>query len=186
MCKSISQGLLMSAADFGWVVDEADGSFIIPPEAQFGTTTVLHEGDFLTQLLKVTYADSEDNTRKAPSVDKYKKMAQRNVKLAKTFWWRWLYHREWGKKLLFFFFGKKRDKKSGWPSWVVKTDEERCQNMPWLFKSGSPEQTEEWIATEKIDGTSTTFTMKGYGKKREFYVCSRNVVFDKPDKKMFL
>ena len=39
------------------------------------------------------------------------------------------------------------------------------------------------FATEKIDGTSTTFTMKGFGKKREFYVCSRNVNFDTPDKK---
>jgi RNA ligase (TIGR02306 family) len=82
---------------------------------------------------------------------------------------------------MFFFFGKKKDKR-GWPAWVKKTDEERCQNMPWLFNGADQGK---WIATEKIDGTSTTFTMRGYGRKREFYICSRNVVFDKPDKKCF-
>ena len=87
--------------------------------------------------------------------------------------------RTWGKKLLFVFFGKKKDKKSEWPSWVAKTDEERIQNMPWILENKEP-----WVATEKIDGTSTTFTLKrGDGfKKDEFYICSRNVVFDKPDK----
>jgi hypothetical protein len=54
--------------------------------------------------------------------------------------------------------------------------------MPWLFNGADQGK---WIATEKIDGTSTTFTMRGYGRKREFYICSRNVVFDKPDKKCF-
>ena len=38
--------------------------------------------------------------------------------------------------------------------------------MPWIL-----EDTEPWIATEKIDGTSTTFTMKrGKKNKYEFYV----------------
>lgn len=89
--------------------------------------------------------------------------------------------RPWGRKLLFIFFGKKKDKRN-WPSWVVKTDEERIENLTHLFKDKS-----EWIATEKIDGTSTTFSVKrGHGfKKNEFFVCSRNVVFDKPDKKCF-
>ena len=40
-----------------------------------------------------------------------------------------------------------------------------------------------WLATEKIDGTSTTFTMKqAAAKKRELIVCSRNVVFNAPEK----
>lgn len=161
MCKVISQGLLMSAEDFGW--------------------KELTEGEFLTEKLGIVYAEAEDNKRKAPSADKYKKMAQRHSKLFAKQPFRWLMRRNWGKKLLFLFFGKKRDKKAEWPAWVVKTDEERCQNMPWLF----PGNDEEWIATEKIDGTSTTFTMKDFGRKRQFLVCSRNVVFDKPDKKCF-
>ena len=79
---------------------------------------------------------------------------------------------------MFFFFGKKKDKKSDWPAWVVKTNEERCQNLPQLF----PGDNTEWIATEKIDGTSTTFTIKGTGRKQQFFACSRNVVFNNPSK----
>ena len=141
----------------------------------------LNVGDFLTAELGITYADAADNKRKANSADKYKLMAQRNGKLFSKQPFRWLMRRTWGKKLLFIFFGKKKDKKNGWPAWVAKTDEERCQNMPWLF----PGTDEEYFATEKIDGTSTTFTMKGFGRKREFFICSRNVVFDKPDKNCF-
>ena len=84
---------------------------------------------------------------------------------------------------MFFFFGKKKDKKHSFPYWVVKTDEERCQNMPFLFP-GDPNT--YWYATEKIDGTSTTFTMKRKKiGKPEFLVCSRNVVFDIPNKACF-
>ena len=182
MCKVISQGLLMSPEDFGWTQDTTGQFAGDAPIIKINEKDYLIEGDFLTELLKITYADTEDNRRKANSADKYKLMAQRHGKLFAKQPFRWLMKREWGKKLLFVFFGKKRDKKHGWPAWVVKTDEERCQNMSWLFP-GNPD--EEWIATEKIDGTSTTFTMKGFGKNREFYVCSRNVVFDKPDKKCF-
>ena len=163
MCKVISQGLLMEPADFGWEIED------------------LQVGNFVTEKLGIVYAEAEDNKRKAKSADKYKLMAQRNGKLFAKQPFRWLMRRDWGKKLLFVFFGKKRDKKHGWPAWVVKTDEERCQNMPWLF----PGDLEEWIATEKVDGTSTTFTMKGFGRDRQFYICSRNVVFDKPDKQCY-
>lgn len=172
-----SQGLLMHAEDFGW--EMLDDSI-----ADDEKNLHFDEGDtrFLTEKLGITYAVAEDNSRKAGSVDKYKKMAQRNGKLFAHQPFRWLMRHEWGKKLLFVFFGKKKDKKGGWPEWVAKTDEERVQNMPWILADKS-----EWIATEKIDGTSTTFTMKR-GKRRnqyDFYICSRNVVFDKPDKQCF-
>lgn len=163
MCKRISQGLLMSFADFGWENDK------------------YKEGTFLTKELGITYYEPEDNARKSNSgVDKYKKMAQRNGKLFSKQPFRWLMKRGWGRKILFVFFGKKRDK-CGWPAWVVKTDEERVENMPYILENKDP-----WIASEKLDGTSTTFTMKRklFGRY-DFYVCSRNVVFDKPDKKCF-
>ena len=171
-----SQGLLMHAEDFGW---EMLNDSIADDEKN------LHfdEGDtrFLTEKLGVTYAVAEDNSRKAGSVDKYKKMAQRNGKLFAHQPFRWLMRHEWGKKLLFVFFGKKKDKKGGWPEWVAKTDEERIECIPYRLTNKDP-----WIATEKIDGTSTTFTMKrGKWGKNDFYICSRNVVFDKPDKKCF-
>ena len=131
--------------------------------------------------LGVTYYDPEDNVRKSPSGDKYKKMAGRHPKLFQNPVIKWIYKHKWGKKLLFVFFGHKKDKKSEWPAWVVKTDEERVQNMPWILEDKS-----EWIATEKIDGTSTTATLRKTSKKKHnFYICSRNVVFDKPDQKAF-
>ena len=179
-----SQGLLMGAEDFGWTTAERESdtcsTYIVDSEGV--AHYVDDESRFLTKQLNVIYAVAEDNSRKACSADKYKKMAQRNGKLFAHQPFRWLMRHEWGKKLLFVFFGKKKDKKGGWPEWVAKTDEERVQNMPWILADKS-----EWIATEKIDGTSTTFTMKR-GKRRnqyDFYICSRNVVFDKPDKQCF-
>ena len=183
MCKTLSQGLLMHASDFGWETCEwtdtntGEGDVGIADE-----TGEIHwskrESRFLTKKLGVTYADDEDNSRKAPSVDKYKKMASRHQKLFKKPFIRWMMRHSWGRKLLFFFFGKKKDKKNGWPSWVQKTDEERIENMPFVLQNKNP-----WIVTEKIDGSSTTFTMKrGKFKKKDFYVCSRNVCFDSIDK----
>ena len=179
MCKTISQGLLMHAADFGWHIEnlaEDVGICIVDDK------NVRHysndESRFLTKQLGVTYADEEDNQRKAAPVDKYKKMAGRHPKIFKKPFVRWLMKYSWGRKLMFFFFGKKKDKKGGWPSWVQKTDEERVQNMPWILKDEG-----NWIATEKIDGTSTTFTMKrGKFGRKSFYVCSRNVCFDTIEK----
>ena len=162
----ISQGLLMSYADLGWEIDD-------------------HKvGDFVTQELGVVYSVAEDNKRKS-NVNKYMRMKQRNAKLfAKFPFLNDLYKKTWGKKLLFLFLGNRRDAKASyWPEWVVKTDEERVQNLPQLF----PPDDTEWFVTEKIDGTSTTFTMKKKkGKnKYDFYVCSRNVCFDKPNKQCY-
>lgn len=178
-----SQGLLMHPSDFGWdVATEPVGGV---------KTDVVIDGDgkahyvddesrFLTKELGVVYAVAEDNKRKARSVDKYTKMAQRHRELFARAPYKWLMSRDWGKKLLFVFYGKKRDTR-GWPEWVSKTDEERVENMKWVLSDKAPR-----IVTEKLDGTSTTFTMKrGKLGRYEFYVCSRNVVFDKPDKNCF-
>ena len=147
------------------------------PVDVFGIKIPDEEGVDLTDTLEITYSVEEDNKRKA-EINKYDKMRQRHPDLfKKNKLVKWLFARQWGRKLLFIFLGKKKDKK-GWPSWVVKTDEERCQNLPHLF----PGNEVEWIITEKIDGSSTTFTMKGRGRKQEFYICSRNVCFDTPEK----
>ena len=177
MCKVISQGLLMHAEDFGWeiIFDGTKTPYIYDGEKVHYADD---ESRFLTEKIGVTYADAEDNQRKAPSVDKYKKMAQRHPAIFCKPFVHWLMKRKWGKNLMFFFFGKKKDKKNGWPEWVSKTDEERVQNMPWILND-----TGKWVVTEKIDGSSTTFTMKrGKHGKNEFYVCSRNVCFDSVDK----
>lgn len=153
----ISQGLLMTFEDLG--LDRKKYKL----------------GSFLTKELGVTYADAADNIRKANN-NKYINMYNRNKdKINNSRLLNWLYSTEFGKRILFFFMGKKRDKKGTfWPQWVKKTDEERCQNLPFLF----PGDDKRWIVTEKIDGTSTTFTLR----KNKFYVCSRNVCFDTPKK----
>lgn len=182
-----SQGLLMSAEDFGWVKFKDTRRLEHCEWVSYDWSGIFNEKDneiyfldndsrFLTKKLGVTYADAEDNVRKSSRAphDKYKVMAQRHGKLFARQPFRWLMRREWGKKLLFVFFGKKKDKLN-WPEWVKKTDEERIQNCPhalsWKVK---------WTATEKVDGTSTTFTIRR-GKHRwnkpEFFVCSRNVCF---------
>ena len=192
MCKTLSQGLLMHASDFGWTIYNK-----ITPDA-YGTCAIdtdvaiiddngeAHrandESRFLTKKLGVTYADDEDNVRKAAPVDKYKKMAQRHPNIFKKSWARWLMKRAWGRKLMFMFFGKKKDKKNGWPSHIAaRTDVERIQNCIWLLNDKQP-----YVASEKVDGSSfSAMAERGRFGKIKYYVCSRNVVFDNPNAECF-
>lgn len=133
MCKVISQGLLMPITEFPDLAD-------------------LPVGTDLTQELHVKYYVPEDNTRKA-TVDpnaKYKSMAARHRKLFSTPVFRWLMRREWGKKLLFKFFGKKRSDDKAFPTkfaWVHKTDENRIELINDIIDRKVP-----YIVTTKIDG----------------------------------
>lgn len=155
--KVISQGLALPLSLF----PELDGKNI---------------GDDVSKDLKITYSSEEDVKRKSNSIDpnaKFKSMAARHKNLAKKKWFRWLMKREWGKKLLFFFLGKKRDNPKEFPKWIVKTDETRIENVPFYLQNKNP-----WIKTEKLDGTSCTFAIDRQKKgkdKFEFIVCSRNV-----------
>lgn len=158
MCKVYSQGLLIPLANFPELGD-------------------LDINTDVTDALQVIYYEPADNQRKANTPDpnaKYKAMAARHPKLAKMKWFRWLMKRQWGKKLLFVFFGKKKDTPKGWPThfpFIHKTDEERCENLPQMLGYDKP-----LIVTEKLDGTSTTFILERKGKNKfEFYVLSRNV-----------
>jgi len=155
MCKVISQGLLMPLKLF--------------PE--LGDADVNTD---VTQALGVTYYVPEDNERKKSAANKdamYQSMAARHTKLFRKKPIRWMMRRQWGRKVLFFFFGKKKDKPREFPSFVKKTDEERCENQPWRIGDGK-----EYLATEKLDGTSCTYALKRKGRNKfEFYVCSRNV-----------
>jgi len=178
MCKVLSQGLLMHASDFGWKACRAMGPPFDEPACIIDDKNHCHyidsESRFLTKELGVTYADDEDNVRKAPSADKYKKMTQRRPNIFKKPWARWMMKHEWGRKLMFMFFGKKKDKATGFPThfpFVHKSDEERVENMPFILKDKEP-----WVKTLKIDGTSSTYILEKKGKhKFEEYVCSRNV-----------
>lgn len=193
MCKSISQGLIMSAEDFGWQPFKKVINKGANPPSRLDELGVLddegvphyidNESKFLTEKLGVVYAIKEDNFRKSSAPrDKYKLMCKHHPKLSQTWLWEKIYMTKNGKKILYAIFEKSKKNKNTWPDWVKKTDEERIQNMPWILNDKEP-----WIVTEKIDGTSTTFTVKKrkWSKKYDFYVCSRNVVFDSDDSKCF-
>lgn len=181
MCRVLSQGLLMSAANFGWQIIEGDNCAIVDNEGNYHR--VDDESRFLTKQLGITYAVAEDNKRKASNNPnaKINSALARHPKIAKKYG-KFIKNHKFVKWLFLLMCDDRRDKKSDWPAWVKKTDEERIQNVPWILNDKEP-----WVATEKIDGSSTTFTMKRgkWPHKDEFYVCSRNVVFNKPDKTCF-
>ncbi len=161
-----SQGLLMSAQDFGW--------------------DSLKEGEFLTKKLGVTYAVAEDNKRKAKvhpdaklnaALSRHPKFAKKYGKVVKkNKFLRWFFETIWG--------GSKTVKATAFPTqfpFVHKSDEERCENMAWILDVKTP-----FVKTTKIDGTSTLFVLERKPfNKREFYVCSRNVRQLTPDQKTF-
>lgn len=143
------------------------------PQSAFKELAGLSEGTDVTDILGIKYSVQEDNARKSngdPNA-KYKSMAACHQKIFKKKWARWMMRRSWGRKVMFFFFGKKKDNPRGFPSFVSKTDEERVENQPWRISDGKT-----YIATEKLDGTSCTYALERKGRNKfEFYVCSRNV-----------
>lgn len=143
------------------------------PQSVFKELAGLSEGTDVTDILGIKYSVQEDNARKGngdPNA-KYKSMAARHQKIFKKKWARWMMRRSWGRKVMFFFFGKKKDNPRGFPTFVSKTDEERVENQPWRIGDGKT-----YLATEKLDGTSCTYALERKGRNKfEFYVCSRNV-----------
>lgn len=113
MCKVFSQGLLMPITLFPELAD-------------------MEVGTDVTDILKVTYSVVEDNTRKSKNGDpdaKYKSMAQRHQKIFKKPIVRKIMKHKLGRKIMFLFFGKKKDKPLSFPThfpFVHRTDEERC------------------------------------------------------------
>lgn len=146
----------------------------------------LEIGQDVTDLLGVTYSVDEDNIRKSNTVNpnaKYNSMASRHQKLFKKKPFKWLMRRPWGRKLLFIFFGKKKDKPLSFPEWIKKTDENRIENCLFYLESDEP-----WIKSEKIDGTSSTYAIDFLNKKikkGDFIVCSRNVRQREEDKECY-
>lgn len=181
MCKSISQGLLMHAEDFGWSIDydtdDSSGNVPYIKDNKGKYHYASGESRFLTQELGVTYAEPEDNQRKSKDIDpnaKYLSMKARHKKFFSNKFIKKMWKYSWFRELCFLFMGKKKDKPRGFPTkfpYVKRSDEERVENMPFILKDKEP-----WIKTQKIDGTSSTYILERKGKhKFEEYVCSRNV-----------
>jgi hypothetical protein len=162
----ISQGLALPVTMFPEVSNKAIGTDV-------------------TKDLNITYYSEEDRKRKSnkPKQDaKYNSMFSRmkakHPKFFKSKLNKYLMKRKWGKKLLFIFFGRKKDKPLTFPSFITKTDETRCENIPFILEVGKP-----YVVTEKLDGTSATYyvTRKSLkSKKFTFGVCSRNIVQKNP------
>lgn len=167
MCKVFSQGLIMPLALFPEIPSDVD------------------EHIDVTDTLHIRYAVEEDNARKNDNPNaKYESMKARHKKLFKNRFVKKMMRYAWFRKLMFFFFGKKKDNPKTFPNnfpYVHRTDEERVENMPWVLEDKSP-----LILTEKLDGTSCTYILeRKRHNKFEFYVCSRNIRMLSPDQECY-
>lgn len=70
--------------------------------------------------------------------------------------------------------------KGNFPSFIQKTDEERCQNLKKEY-DGWKDSNEEFYVTEKLDGSSATF----YYRDGEFGICSRNLELERNEDNTF-
>lgn len=147
----ISQGLIMRLEECGLDYDK------------------YKVGDFLTETLNVKYAEDEDNKRKANDRPQYKTSFN---KIKKNRIIKYFMRFGWFRKLIFVIFGVHKKKKN-YPWFVVKSDEERCQNEP---QSIFDDKSQTYEITEKIDGTSSTYAIERLHGKYQVYICSRNVV----------
>lgn len=180
-----SQGLLMSAEDFGGkCYQDGDGQFYLHfgKDSFFKENIDYAEGAFLTNQLGISYAVAEDNKRKAKVNPDAKTNAAltRHPKIARKYG-KFIKKHKWARALFIFFFGKKKDVRN-WPSHIAsKTDVERIQNMMYILQDKQP-----YVATEKIDGSSCSIMAERtkFGKIK-YYICSRNVVFEDENQKCY-
>ena len=191
MCKSISQGLLMSAANFGWTIEEVEFDLEQFYPVIKDNNNIFHfiddESRFLTEQLGVTYAESDDNKRKESNSDaKINAALARHPKIAKKYG-KFIKKHKFTRWLFCLLFGKKKDNATHFPThfqYIKKTDQERCENMIWVLNDKTP-----FIVTQKCDGSSGTYILekkkKFFKNKYEFYVCSRNVRQLTPSQKSF-
>ena len=130
-------------------------------------------GDDVTEILGITQYE--------PTMDK-EEVDTENTKTAAKKYPEFLMRMAWFRKLV---LPKKQAK--GFPSFISKTDETRIQNAPFYLNMDC-----KWIATEKVDGQSGSFTLQRVKGKHfwnkdtyDFAVCSRNLRKWKKDTSSF-
>lgn len=127
-------------------------------------------GDDVTSILKITQI--EDEIPKPKATNSLQSIKQRHKKLFKNKLFLWLMKYRWFRNIAIKILTPKRKPKQ-FPDWIVKTDEVRLQNMPFVLEEYKDKP---MILTEKLDGTSTSFGLKKIKKRKfDFAVCSRNV-----------
>lgn len=148
MCGTLSQGLILPLGEF--------------PELKN-----CKEGDFVTDKLNVEKHESIKQPAES-AVSDTQKMISSHKKFFRNpivkFLMRFRLFAWFFKKIL---LGKKK-KGNSWPEWLPKTGSERIQNLPMLLGSD-----ETYIATEKVDGASTSFILDENGN---YLVASHNVI----------
>lgn len=132
--------------------------------------------DDVTDILGI---EKIENDFKQPLESKEMKLRGAHPKLYRKPWFKKMMHYAWFRKIAFKIFIPKK-KKSEWPAWIVKSDSERIQNMIWVLNDKS-----KFYVSEKIDGTSTSFSLYKDKGRLKFMVCSRNVVQTTPDKQNY-
>lgn len=153
---------------------------IVFPTSILHTTKQYAIGDDVTEVLKIIQV--EDEIPKAKPVDKLQSLKQRHKKLCKNKVFMWLMRFKWSRELTFKLLIPKKKPKN-FPDWIVKTDETRLQNMPFVLETYKDKP---MIVTEKLDGTSTSFGLRKEKKRKyDFAVCSRNVRQEDVNQKCF-
>ena len=131
-------------------------------------------GDDVTEFMGITQyestMDKEETDNSEDTVKNTKKYPEFLMRMA------------WFRKLV---LPKKHAK--GFPSFISKTDETRIQNAPFYLDMDC-----KWVATEKVDGQSGSFTLQRVKGKHfwnkdtyDFAVCSRNLRKWKKDTSSF-
>lgn len=157
--KQISQGLVIP-------LREIEKNFNI-------NTSKFKEGDNITDLLGIKKYD--------PQAEAEAKITEQEMSKSKNPIHKLLMKYKWYRKL----YAKLNPKvKSGFPSWIKKTDEDRIQVLPSLFQECVDKKI-KFDATEKLDGQSSTYFIRKYKvlgiiPKYEFGVCSRNLRLKTP------
>ena len=117
----------------------------------------------LSTLPKGKYKEGDDVTKEL-KITKYDPQAAAEVIQNKGPVWNFLMHFKFFRWLLL----PKKVKRDLFPSFLVKTDEERIQNIPWVLEKFKDT---EFYASIKADGHSNTYWIKD----GEFGVASRNI-----------
>lgn len=113
-----------------------------------------------------------------PQAEAERKEAEKLIAIDRSRMGKILKRYAWYRKLMF------RPKKTGFPPFIKKTDEDRIQLFPDICQKYAGVR---FVATEKIDGQSGTYFLIPnprrwiFGRKWLFGVCSRNFQLTHPD-----
>lgn len=140
--------------------------------------SILHDGktyaigDDVTDVLHIKQI--QDEIPRLQTEGQESALKRKHKKLFKNKIFLWFMKFKWFRETIYkILIPKKRKKATAFPDWIIKTDETRLQNMPFVLDTYKDKS---MVVTEKIDGTSTSFGLRKEKKRKyDFAVCSRNV-----------